>query len=121
MLWQFIILSIRQTSPSQISLGDCSGTRRLRFLEAPLFFFVCLFCLFVFTSFKTVFIWKYFQTYKKMQKNSIRHILYTFYPDFLIVLVSYSCCSKRPQSGWVKKMESFSLTVLESHCPKSRC
>lgn len=37
-----------------------------------------------------------------------------------MALVSYDCQNKVQQTGWLK-MEIYSLTVLESRSPKSRC
>ena len=36
------------------------------------------------------------------------------------VLVSYGCCNKLPQTGWLKTTEIYCLTVLEAGSLKSR-
>ena len=38
-----------------------------------------------------------------------------------LVLVSWGCCNKGPQTGWLKTTEIYSPTVQEAGSPKSRC
>lgn len=38
-----------------------------------------------------------------------------------VLLVSWDCCTKSPQTGWLQTAEFSSLAVLEARDPKSRC